>query len=659
MYLSRLVVSNYRSIKYLDLRFSPTKNILIGHNNAGKSNIIRAVNIILSEQQPDYKRYENITERDFYNNEVKELYIVGFISKKDGESFEFNDFSLTRKGIYITPIDANLERFELFIEECAKIKGDLDRFDYHRGDWKSLQPQRKKFLKAAEGDKYELISFLQEVKNFIYIFKANLSDDGSIEKDFYLTFNTPHGIFLASNTFIRGELIVSAIIPAFRDPNLHLKPSSWSWFGKLMKNKLEEAKEKLCNAGDNTDNTEQTEDPFKDIYEAQQRIRDSANKIFSDIIEDIKEKSLTIGFGGADISFSFSGDELELYKGVRIFVDDGINSPLEDKGAGIQSSVLISLFSYYVKHYQSQSYALLCFEEPEIYLHPHACRVLSNQINNFINDGNKEHQVILTTHNPVFIKSDNQGRGKIFKVYKDQAQGTQIKEVEFNTEFRNLFVRDENLELFFAKKVIVTEGFERFIIRFLADYYYPDKLDLANISVISAEGKDDFAKFIDICERLSIEPYIVADFDFFLRGLENIYNFLQKRLSKEDFRRLQKLRGRLASHYGSFKKEGKKLSDFPIRENSGEDIRIKNFIKEALSRFYNIGVFILDGEMEDMIVDASILETTKDGIKITSNSIVKIRQKLFEENESPEGIFRQEFLEKLKAFIEIVCGIGI
>ncbi len=47
MYLSRLYIRNYRSIKELDLRFEKGKNVIIGRNNAGKSNIIKALNIVL------------------------------------------------------------------------------------------------------------------------------------------------------------------------------------------------------------------------------------------------------------------------------------------------------------------------------------------------------------------------------------------------------------------------------------------------------------------------------------------------------------------------------------------------------------------------------------------------------------------------------------
>ncbi len=56
MHLSRLYIKNYRLIKESDLNFGKGKNVLVGRNNAGKSNIIRAINLILGEAVPTYTR---------------------------------------------------------------------------------------------------------------------------------------------------------------------------------------------------------------------------------------------------------------------------------------------------------------------------------------------------------------------------------------------------------------------------------------------------------------------------------------------------------------------------------------------------------------------------------------------------------------------------
>ena len=46
MYISRVIIKNYRSIKDLTLSFNSGKNVIVGKNNSGKSNIIKAIDIV-------------------------------------------------------------------------------------------------------------------------------------------------------------------------------------------------------------------------------------------------------------------------------------------------------------------------------------------------------------------------------------------------------------------------------------------------------------------------------------------------------------------------------------------------------------------------------------------------------------------------------------
>jgi putative ATP-dependent endonuclease of the OLD family len=67
MHLSRLFIKNFRSIRLLDLQFSKGRNVIVGRNNAGKSNIIKALDLVLGESSPTYAKSVNITENDFYS----------------------------------------------------------------------------------------------------------------------------------------------------------------------------------------------------------------------------------------------------------------------------------------------------------------------------------------------------------------------------------------------------------------------------------------------------------------------------------------------------------------------------------------------------------------------------------------------------------------
>jgi putative ATP-dependent endonuclease of OLD family len=51
MTIRRICIENYRSIENLDLELSSV-NALVGPNNSGKSNILRALNVVLGETWP-------------------------------------------------------------------------------------------------------------------------------------------------------------------------------------------------------------------------------------------------------------------------------------------------------------------------------------------------------------------------------------------------------------------------------------------------------------------------------------------------------------------------------------------------------------------------------------------------------------------------------
>lgn len=92
MHISRLVIRNYRSIKNLDLKFEKGKNVIIGRNNAGKSNIIKAINLILGESSPTYQKSQNITEYDFFKGDTTNpIYILCQLERDRAEDINYEE----------------------------------------------------------------------------------------------------------------------------------------------------------------------------------------------------------------------------------------------------------------------------------------------------------------------------------------------------------------------------------------------------------------------------------------------------------------------------------------------------------------------------------------------------------------------------------------
>ena len=48
MYISKIHIKNYRTYDDLEIKFNDRINIIIGHNNAGKSNLIKAISLFFN-----------------------------------------------------------------------------------------------------------------------------------------------------------------------------------------------------------------------------------------------------------------------------------------------------------------------------------------------------------------------------------------------------------------------------------------------------------------------------------------------------------------------------------------------------------------------------------------------------------------------------------
>lgn len=61
MYISHITVKGFRNFKYSEIEFNDGINVLIGHNNAGKTNLLKALQLVI---EPHY-RYRRLNINDF------------------------------------------------------------------------------------------------------------------------------------------------------------------------------------------------------------------------------------------------------------------------------------------------------------------------------------------------------------------------------------------------------------------------------------------------------------------------------------------------------------------------------------------------------------------------------------------------------------------
>jgi predicted ATP-dependent endonuclease of OLD family len=622
MFLSRIRIKNFRSIEDLDLTFQKGRNVLVGKNNSGKSNIIKALDLVLGESAPGYMRSENVTVKDFFSSKdpegvsqvASELIIICFLQREVGENLNYEEINKCY-GYYKYK---NLIPPDLFENTPEKI------YDINPEELASGYDGLKVYVNPKLRNQLGFSNEINDKNEFAIALKVCRKEEEIISKDLRLLYRKDknNGWTLSFSGSIRNELLQSAIIPSFRDPQNQLRLTDYNWYGKLMKSLTKDSPHI---------------DKLKDAFA---KVKEVSDQIFKEATTEISQNSINGIFPNSELTFQFNNDlKVDLYKNTNIFIDDGVKTLLTDKGSGIQSAAIIGLFSYYTKEVNTKSSALLALEEPEIYLHPHGRRVINEKLEDFLANG--KNQIILTTHSSEFITTFGKP-SNIVLVTKSLNNGTEAKSIDL-TEFKDLFFDQDMNELFFADKVIVCEGFDKYFLSWI-DQNCSQQFNKQNTSVVSAGGKDNIIKIIKLIGILGLNCFLLADFDFLLRDKseeadkfksddgqsnrhENILNigdqfFKQPSIFAEDF---QKWKLDIEKIRCTIKKDDEALF---YKAKSSDEFKNKAYYEELLDLLKNLrssGIGILNKDLEDYILDKTVLS---DRGKIDYESIFKINNLL-------------------------------
>lgn len=592
MFISNISIRNFKSISYINLPLIKGKNILIGKNNAGKSNILKAIDLVIGESDPSWNKKENITPDDFYKRNISqpiEIFLTLTREKFDDypEPLDFLD-NLTGALFYYPTQKindfSNLEKvFPDLFPEIEETKGKI---------WVGTKSYCKNNTFS---------SFFNNVSEIKLGFAAKIDEDGILRKAITCCckeFSSETYQVLHAIGPVRKAFLESSIIPAFRTPQEQLKVSTWSWFGKLVHRHVEP-------------NISQLDEAFSSV----KKISDS---IFLEMGQKINEET-DIAFPGTTFHFQLNPNANihDIAKGMMIYIDDGFNSRLEYKGSGLQSYMIISLFDYYIHNVAPiQSGALLGLEEPELFLHPHARRLLSARLNHFLNK-RSNNQVILTTHSSDFISADDPNLNII--VVNKKKGATTAKQLKVSSvKIKQILLHRENIEMLFADAVVLTEDLKFFLqmsATELADIILGGEnwLDSCNISILNCGGKDEIYKYASILQQLEIPFYVVADFDFLKEGLNNYLKNLTNNQEETDL--LNELKSKIFTD----------ISGKRIDQISADYLpETKKYLK-YLQKTFNI--FLLEGELEDLYKEKPKNKKAQ-GVLETLNKVIEENKKI-------------------------------
>lgn len=288
-------------------------------------------------------------------------------------------------------------------------------------------------------------------------------------------------------------------IPATADTVQELADKSTTALGKIKKEVMsvffEELASKTKSALTGLEEFLNSKDPAvrsEEIYQFERDLRSEFMGEFSNIIPSIEFRL---------------PDERDIASNMKIFLDDGDKTEVDQKGNGLQRAVLLALLKLLARkgqRYMQRPAPIFLIGEVESFLHPYAQREMANSLA-LMKD---MYQIITTTHSPFIITPDTIGGYR--RIRKEREIGTKNvaidqSNIDINSIKRHL-ERRGNLEGLFADRIILIEGR-------LDENFYQRIMNLFRLSFPPGKFtlfvKGDGAKQL----RLTMEFYQMMKFD--------------------------------------------------------------------------------------------------------------------------------------------------
>lgn len=501
MYISKLTLVNYKNFKNTSLRFHKGVNTIIGENGSGKSNILRAIRLLLDDNM--VRSAYRLEEGDFSRS----------LDQWQGHwiiiSMEFDEITT----------DESVQA--LFLHGTAP----LDDGPIHKATYNLIfRPKKDIRLKLAA---LELFDFkeLSEIRDAITIddyetlFTGRSSADfgnpavyRSIVGDFDICDFSSETEFPEIGAKVPGFLSVTkevslTFIQALRDVVSEFHNNRTNPLLTLLKSKsgdinpltMEPISEMVRGLNASIEGLEDVQSVRNHIRET---IKDAAGETYSPASLSIKS--------------DLPEEADKLFQSLRLFVgesEEGYEGAIHELSLGGANLIYLTLKLLEFK-YQREKLAManfLLIEEPEAHIHTHIQKTLFDRI------AYSDAQIIYTTHSTHISEVSNVsnvnrlGRHGAFCEAYQPARG--LDPTQINSIQRYLDAVRSNL--LFAKSVILVEGdVEEILIPILIKLVLGVSVDELGISVINIRStgfKNVAVLFHDL--RIKKRCAIITDLD--------------------------------------------------------------------------------------------------------------------------------------------------
>lgn len=481
MYINKVVIENFRNFKSFEIELKAF-TIIIGENNIGKSNLLEAISLVLSNDIQAYKK-RRLEIEDINFEAISEF--KRNIIKKEIEDVVFPE---VRVDLYVK--EPNWDQETVIDNWWYDFKNKIARFSY-LFSYKSKN--KKQFLLRQK----ENISGKSEIEAIEYI-------DFPIES---YEFELLGGV---SDTKADGyylKMLKMDYLDALRDAKRELNSNSDK---KLLYRILSDRKE------------EKFENIKSLIIELDKAVKSDKNvlEILRKDIGDYLDKiSLETETSNNNVEFMFSSIELsEVLKKIGLqYGDDAIS--IDRNGLGRNNLLYIAVIMAHLYEKENEYFRLVALEEPEAHISPILQRHLSINIKD---EYDVKQQIILTTHSThiasylelqntvVLYKDGSEIRNHYLLSGFDEKKPADKKTVRYLQKWLNA----TNSTMFFSRKVIFVEGIaEEILIPIFYEWNYGESLDKINCQVVNVNGVA-FSHFLEIVKKgYFIKSAVLTDSD--------------------------------------------------------------------------------------------------------------------------------------------------
>ena len=498
MYIKEINILNFRSFKEALIPFHEGVNVIIGHNNTGKSNLLRAMGLVLG-----YSNGHRLGTSDlFYETDVAELQrqspriqITLVLRRSADENLYSADMALFANMMTDPALSEEAElRYEFKLDDSQEqnYKADVTNAITAKEIWKIIEQDYIRLYKSSRsgGNQAAGININETLGQIDFQFLDAIRD-------------VSHDLYAGYNPLLRD--VLNFLI-------------DYSVKNDVTKTE-DEIKEQLKALRD--DFVQQSRPLMQTL---QDRLQDGKN-VFLKYAFDTGAT-----FNGAEPDFDGTVTENEMFSVLRMFIKYavGIEVPATYNGLGYNNLIYMSLLLAKMQAdgniaYMKRNAKVLSFlvvEECEAHLHP----AMQYKFLKFLQDNNLNRhvrQIFMTSHSTqiasavklddlICLTSPALGQinvGYPRAIYKEESSNDMVSK-----QYVQRFLDATKADMFFANRLIFVEGIaEELLLPVFARYLNKNLTD-EHVLVVNMGGRyfNHFLKLFDTKNPYTINKKIVC-----------------------------------------------------------------------------------------------------------------------------------------------------